>query len=191
MMYVADLNPPSDPEETVKMVSACNGISCEFQPDNNNDEEFKDMEDAKSIVSNPEKDISVVECQSIQPKRLKKQSSRLHWSDSAVVSSPYQAIFKNLRINIDYTIKLNFIMSGHTLGVVSFTLAAENRKSSSVSTLESSSEDGPPRKVSDASTASSKSSMSVDDFEDDPYSLIRVIECQEQYENIVKGISVS
>ena len=31
MMYVADLTPPSDPEDTVKMVSACDAFHCNFQ----------------------------------------------------------------------------------------------------------------------------------------------------------------
>ena len=30
-MYVADLTPPSDPEDTVKMVSACDAFHCNFQ----------------------------------------------------------------------------------------------------------------------------------------------------------------
>ena len=30
-MYVADLTPPSDPEDTVKMVSACDAFHCNFE----------------------------------------------------------------------------------------------------------------------------------------------------------------
>lgn len=187
MMYVADLTPPSDPEETVKMISACTDLFCEFQPDNNNNnEDFQDLDDAKSIisnVSNPEKDISVVECQNLQSK-MKKRKSMLHWSDNAVVGSPYQAIFRNLRVNIDYTIKLSFIMAGHTLGVVSFTLAAENRKLSSSTTA--SSVFSASRKVSDAS--SSSDSTTNDDFEDDPDSPIKVAESQDHFEKFMNDL---
>ena len=187
MMYVADLTPPSDPEETVKMISACTDLFCEFQPDsNNNNEDFQDLDDAKSIistVSNPEKDISVVECQNVKSK-MKKKRSLLHWSDNAVLGSPYQAIFRNLRVNIDYTIKLNFIMAGHTLGVVSFTLAAENRKLSSSTTA--SSIFSASRKVSDAS--SSSDSTTYDDFEEDPDSPIKVAESQDHFEKFMNGI---
>lgn len=176
MMYVCDLSPPSDPEETVKMVSACTDLSCEFQPDMNNNEEEHHQEDAKSIVSNPDRDISVVECQTIQSK-LKKKRSLLHWTDNAVLGSPYQAIFKNLRVNVDYTIKLNFIMAGHTLGVVSFTLAAENRKVSTDTTA--SSVFSAPRKVSDVSSVSDTSTQ--EDFECESDSLVRAAESQDHF----------
>jgi len=180
MMYVADLSPPSDPEETVKMVSACTDLWCEFQPDMNNNE---DLEDAKSVVSNPDKDITVVECEASKTK-LKKKRSLLHWSDNAVVGSPYQAVFKNLRVNVDYTIKLNFIMAGHTLGIVSFTLAAENRKLSTETTT--SSVFSPPRKFSDTSSVSDTATNYELEFE--PDSLVKSVESKDQFEKLLNDL---
>ena len=183
MMYVADLSPPSDPEETVKMVSACTDLWCEFQPDMNNNDE---LEDAKSVVSNPDKDITVVECEASKSK-LKKKRSLLHWSNSAVVGSPYQAVFKNLRVNVDYTIKLNFIMAGHTLGIVSFTLAAENRKLSTETTT--SSVFSPPRKFSDTSSVSDTTTNYEVEFE--PDSLVKAVESQDQFAKSLNGMQAS
>jgi len=181
MMYVADLSPPSDPEETVKMVSACTDLWCEFQPDMNNNDE---LEDAKSVVSNPDKDITVVECEASKSK-LKKKRSLLHWSNSAVVGSPYQAVFKNLRVNVDYTIKLNFIMAGHTLGIVSFTLAAENRKLSTETTT--SSVFSPPRKFSDTSSVSDTTTNYEVEFE--PDSLVKAVESQDQFSKSLNDLA--
>ena len=36
-------------------------------------------------------------------------------------------MFRSLRVSTDYSIKISFIMDGHTLGVVDFTIAAEDR----------------------------------------------------------------
>ena len=42
-------------------------------------------------------------------------------------AAPYEAMFRSLRVSTDYSIKISFIMDGHTLGVVDFTIAAEDR----------------------------------------------------------------
>ena len=42
-------------------------------------------------------------------------------------AAPYEATFRSLRVSIDYSIKISFIIDGHTLGVVDFTIAAEDR----------------------------------------------------------------
>ena len=42
-------------------------------------------------------------------------------------AAPYEAMFRSLRVSTDYSIKISFIMDGHTLGVVDFTIAAEER----------------------------------------------------------------
>ena len=42
-------------------------------------------------------------------------------------AAPYEATFRSLRVSIDYSIKISFIIDGHTLGVVDFTIAAEER----------------------------------------------------------------
>ena len=128
-------------------------------------------------------DSSVVESQNMKPKR-KQKKSLLHWTDNAVVGSPYHAIFRNLRVNVDYTIKLSFIMAGHTLGVVSFTIAAENRKLSS-STV-SSSVFPASRKVSDASSSES----TINDYiDDDPESPVIVAESQDNFEKFMNGMN--
>ena len=42
-------------------------------------------------------------------------------------AAPYEAMFRSLRVSTDYSIKISFIMDGHNLGVVDFTIAAEDR----------------------------------------------------------------
>ena len=42
-------------------------------------------------------------------------------------AAPYEATFRSLRVSTDYSIKISFIIDGHTLGVVDFTIAAEDR----------------------------------------------------------------
>ena len=81
-------------------------------------------------------------------------------------------MFRSLRVSTDYSIKISFIMDGHTLGVVDFTIAAEDRylgdslkeildpqhRRLSTSTASSGFES---RKVSTASSTSSSMSAST------------------------------
>ena len=122
----------------------------------------------------------MVESQNLKKQRKQKRSL-LHWNDTAVVGSPYHATFRNLRVNVDYTIKLSFIMAGHILGVVSFTIAAETRKLSSASSILPAS-----RKVSDAS--SSSDSTVNDSIDDDPESPIIIAESEGHLHNVMNGM---
>lgn len=154
MMYVADLSPPSDPEETVKMVSACSELACEFQAG-------QAGQQAQEI--GPGKDVSVVESRVAPLSKRRSLTSLLHFGEAEPVDLPYQAVFHNLRLTVDYTVKLSFILAGHSLGQVSFTIAAEQRRASTASTMTL--QKG--RKVSDASSCSIASLPALEEEEEE------------------------
>ena len=55
IMYVADLSPPSDPEDTVQLVSACEEFLCHFQPIKNAAEDERDSSQPTSLTSHPDR----------------------------------------------------------------------------------------------------------------------------------------
>ena len=55
-MYVADLSPPSDPEDTVQLVSACEEFLCHFQPIKSAAEEERDSQPT-SLASHPDRSL--------------------------------------------------------------------------------------------------------------------------------------
>ena len=55
IMYVADLSPPSDPEDTVQLVSACEEFLCHFQPVNNAAAEDERDSQPTSLASHPDR----------------------------------------------------------------------------------------------------------------------------------------
>ena len=60
IMYVADLSPPSDPEDTVQLVSACEEYLCHFRPlVNNAAEDEKDCSQPTSLASHPDRSHTV------------------------------------------------------------------------------------------------------------------------------------
>ena len=110
-MYVADLSPPSDPEDTVQLVSACEEYLCHFRPLVNNDiEDERDSSQPTSLTSHPDRsyilkvkalktkdgfkyseemiilhrDVSVVESKS--GIKFRKKRSFTHHLDSSLVS---------------------------------------------------------------------------------------------------------
>ena len=55
-MYVADLSPPSDPEDTVQLVSACEEFLCHFQQVKSAAEEERDSQPT-SLASHPDRSL--------------------------------------------------------------------------------------------------------------------------------------
>ena len=58
IMYVADLSPPSDPEDTVQLVSACEEFLCHFRPNKNAAEDERDSQPT-SLASHPDRSFSM------------------------------------------------------------------------------------------------------------------------------------
>jgi len=175
MMYVADLTPPSDPEDTVKMVSACDAFHCNFQPSLDKTISVEELsKDPLSLTSNPDKDLSVVE--SLSGSRRKKRS-KTHLLDDTLVGSPYEAVFRSLRLNTDYSIKISFVMAGHTLGVVDFTIAGEDRRLSTSTASSGFSS----RKVSSASSCPPEE-------EEDPDSPVTTVKSDKHLEDLLQGV---
>jgi len=169
MMYVAEISPPTENDEFLKMMPACDEIACVYSPDtelpdtdnNNNDINFQGRQSRNSVisnsdasiisystvtssvstsstgstVSNPDTDITVVESLHSSKER-KKERQRVLYNDDLdphrmnSSNSPYHAIFRNLRLDIDYKITISFLLSGHCIGLVDFTVMAEKRKTS-------------------------------------------------------------
>jgi len=100
-------------------------------------------------------------------KQRKKEQQRIIFNDDLDPhrmndsASPYHAIFRNLRLGIDYNITISFLLSGHCIGEVDFSVMAEKRKSSSstTSSLDSGLQDRKDSNISSVSTDTSLSSM--------------------------------
>ena len=62
IMYVADLSPPSDPEDTVQLVSACEEFLCQFRPlvNNNPSEDDRENSQPTSLASHPDRSYTAV-----------------------------------------------------------------------------------------------------------------------------------
>merc|ERR1711902_402165 len=103
-MYVADLSPPSDPEDTVQLVAACEQFLCELRPvksEEDREGQLSSLRPPSSLSSHPDRDVSVVESKSGQREedlffRRRKKRSYTHHLDSTL-AAPYEATFRSLR----------------------------------------------------------------------------------------------
>ena len=62
IMYVADLSPPSDPEDTVQLVAACEQFLCELRPVKSEEEQgqLSSLRPPSSLSSHPDRSYPLV-----------------------------------------------------------------------------------------------------------------------------------
>ncbi|XP_023323261.1 uncharacterized protein LOC111697470 [Eurytemora carolleeae] len=149
---------------------------------------------SSSSHKDPDADIHVVESLH-SGKDRKNMIERLLCSDGSnsngSATSPYNAVFKNLKTGTDYKISISFLLAGNCLGVANFTVAADSRKTSS----SSSSYGSESRKVSDISGITSDTSltaelMEIEEEEDDEYDeddIVQKISSHSHLEDIIAG----
>ena len=66
IMYVADLSPPSDPEDTVQLVAACEQFLCELRPaksEQDREGQLSSLRPPSSLSSHPDRSYPLVSVQ--------------------------------------------------------------------------------------------------------------------------------